>query len=106
MVRVHIDRQLRGREGENPEIDDAGIGAVGRLLDGVVEGIGRAVEQLRPDRRSGLAQPLQLRVDQVPFERRDDDDVHEQERPGHNQGEREAEPAPDAAKRVHRSRKR
>ncbi len=96
-VRVDVHHQLGWVVGKDPEIDDPGIGAVGRLLDRVVEREARAVQELGSDRRRRFAESAELGVDQVVLERRNDDQVDEDERPRDHEGKAEAETAPDAS---------
>src|SRR5262249_48115423 len=60
----------------------------------------------RRDRGGGVLQLHELRVEEVPPERRDDDQVDERERGRDDADERDAEPPADTTERVHRSRKR
>ena len=91
---------------EGREVDDAGISALGRSDDVLVQLEVRALAQARSDRGRRLAQLAELRVDQAPLERRDHDQVHEQQRPSYDERKAERQTAADVAERVHRSRKR
>src|SRR2546423_9956218 len=68
-IRVCVDRQLRRREREHPEVDDAGVRAVVRLLYRVVERERRAVQTLKTTWPCRLMLTLRLRVIQVAFQR-------------------------------------
>ena len=96
-IRISLDVQARRRPSEDAEVDDARVGALFSCLDRVVEREARAVQELGADRRRGLTQALELRVDQVLLERRHDDQVDEDERPSNHQGECEPESPADAA---------
>jgi hypothetical protein len=82
------------------------VGAFGRRDDFVVEVVVGAVGQPRCDRRRRFAQLLQLGIDQVPLQRRHDDEVDEHERAGHHEREAQGQAAADAPEGIHRSRKR
>jgi hypothetical protein len=100
------DGQLERVRIEQREVHDAGVRALGRCDDRVVELRVRGFPEPPGDGRSGLAQLAEFRVDQVVLERRNDDQVDEQQRPRENHGKRKRQPPADGPKRVHRSRKR
>ena len=105
-IRIRIDAQTRRVEGDWVEVDDAGVRTVGGGLDRLVDVVVRAVQELRSDPRGRLGELVELGVNQVPLERRDDDQVDEDERRRDHDREGQAETGADASKRVHRSRKR
>ena len=105
-ARVVEDRQDLAAEVLRLEVDDARVDLLRSLHDPRVELVVRAVAEPSRDRRGVVAQLAQLGVDEVPLERRNDDEVREQQRTGDDDGKRKGEPPADASQRVHLSRKR
>ena len=105
-IRIGKDAQMRRVEGDWVEVDDAGIRTLSGGIDRLVDVVVRAVQELRSDPRGRLGELVELGVDEVPLERRDDDQVDEDKGRRDDDREGQAETGADASKRIHRSRKR
>ena len=103
--------QLRvaGHADRRPKLVDDDTGVVGthrRRLDELAPRLCLALRHDRLDVRKSSFELPQPGVDEALPERRDDDEVDEQERERHDACQRQTELRADARERIHRSRNR